>query len=126
MGQEIGVSTTRIKNADADPANWLTIYQNYQGRRYSRLTEIDRDNVGDLVLAFSVGLPGIAEGAQLQGTPLVDSGFMYVTNAWGAVIKIDVHDGQRGKILWIMDPGVNTAVSAVHAKTRRPAQRTPR
>jgi alcohol dehydrogenase (cytochrome c) len=114
-GQEIGVSTQRLINADRDPANWLTVHQNYQGHRYTRLTEINRETVGDLQLAFAVGLPGIAEGGQLQGTPLVDSGFMYVTNAWGAVIKIDVRDGKRGKILWVMDPGVDTAVAAIHA-----------
>jgi len=115
FGQEIGVSSTRIANADQEPANWLTVHQNYQGHRYSRLTEINRDTVGDLRLAFAVGIPGIADGGQLQGTPLVDSGFMYVTNAWGSVIKIDVRDGKRGKILWVMDPGVDVEVSAVHA-----------
>ena len=44
-----------------------------------------------------------------QATPLVNDGFMYVVDAWGAVYKIDVRDGKSGKMVWIMDPGVDKA-----------------
>ena len=40
-------------------------------------------------------------------TPLVDDGWMYVVDAFGAVYKIDVRDPAKAKIAWIMDPGVD-------------------
>jgi alcohol dehydrogenase (cytochrome c) len=36
---------------------------------------------------------------------LVDDGFMYMTDVWGVVYKIDVRTGTQGRILWKMDPG---------------------
>ena len=41
-----------------------------------------------------------------QVTPLVDDGWMYVVDGYGAVYKIDVRDPQKAKIAWIMDPGI--------------------
>ena len=42
-----------------------------------------------------------------QSTPLVDDGWMYVVDGYGAVYKIDVRDPQKAKIAWIMDPGIH-------------------
>ena len=38
-------------------------------------------------------------------TPLVEDGFMYVTDVWSVVYKIDVRSGTAGRIVWKMDPG---------------------
>jgi glucose dehydrogenase len=34
----------RIRNAAAEPGNWLTYSGNYSGHRHSGLTQITRDN----------------------------------------------------------------------------------
>ncbi len=36
---------------------------------------------------------------------MVEDGFMYVTDVWSVVYKIDVRSGTAGRILWKMDPG---------------------
>ncbi len=56
-------------------------------------------------LLFAVALGGSAGNEALEGTPLVDDGFMYISDHWGVVYKIDVRDGKAGRIVWKMDPG---------------------
>ena len=34
---------------------------------------------------------------------------MYVPDSWGTVYKIDVRDPKQGRIVWVMDPGINKA-----------------
>jgi alcohol dehydrogenase (cytochrome c) len=40
------VSFDRISNADKEPGNWLTYSRNYQGHRFSPLTEITAEGSG--------------------------------------------------------------------------------
>ncbi|WP_414474464.1 pyrroloquinoline quinone-dependent dehydrogenase [Microvirga sp. M2] len=90
------------------------VHKEYNSNRYSQLTEINKDNVKNLKVAFTTalgGVPGAGNNStgNLQGTPLVNNGFMYVVDGWGTVYKIDVRDGKKGRIVWVMDPGVNKA-----------------
>ena len=59
----------------------LTAFQNYSAHRYSRLSQINRDTVGGLKVAFTMSLAGtVLNGrteAQLEGYGLVDDGLMY-------------------------------------------------
>jgi alcohol dehydrogenase (cytochrome c) len=48
---------------------------------------------------------GTSANEYVEATPLVDDGFMYMTDVWGVVYKIDVRSGTQGRILWKMDPG---------------------
>ena len=41
----------------------------------------------------------------LQSTPLAEDGFLYITDQWGVLYKIDVRSGDIGRIVWRMDPG---------------------
>src|SRR5262249_9185030 len=66
---------------------------------------INKSNVKGLRLAFAVALGGTSGNENLTATPLVDDGFMYMTDAWGVVYKIDVRSGRQGDIVWKMDPG---------------------
>jgi alcohol dehydrogenase (cytochrome c) len=88
-----------------EPQNWLTNHHDYAAQRYSALGAINRTNVKGLRLAFAVALGGSSGSENLTATPLVDDGFMYMTDAWGAVYKIDVRSGRQGDIVWKMDPG---------------------
>ena len=46
---------------------------------------------------------GIWSHGGLEGTPIAENGFLYVTDGWGSVYKIDAHGG-RGVMVWKMDP----------------------
>ena len=59
-------------------------------------------------VAWTMQLGGVEGGGiwthgGLEGTPIVEDGFMYVTDGWGSVYKIDTHGG-KGTLLWKMDP----------------------
>ena len=63
---------------------------------------------------FSVALGGYESGGRykfgnLEGTPIVEDGMMYVTDGWGSVYGIDVSSGKKGAIKWKFDPGVDRA-----------------
>ena len=70
----------------------------------SPLDKINKSNVKGLKLAYAVALGGTAGNENLQATPLVEDGFMYIVDGWGMVYKIDVRSGDAGRIVWRMDP----------------------
>src|SRR5690606_26039052 len=73
------VTQERLNNADSEPQNWLTTFQNYQAHRYSRLDEINTENVSGLKVAFTLpittGLLG-RKNIDLESPPMVDDGIM--------------------------------------------------
>jgi alcohol dehydrogenase (cytochrome c) len=105
-----GVTQHRLENADKEPQNWITVYQNYSSHRFSRLDQINRNNVANLRPVFAVPISTAIDtggNAQLQGAPLVDNGMMFFEDGWGTMYKVDVAAGDRGVILWKADPGVS-------------------
>jgi alcohol dehydrogenase (cytochrome c) len=104
----------RAVAADKEAGNWLLHHKDYAGHRYSSLNQINTSNVKNLHVAFTVGLGGYENGGKyafgnLEGTPIVEDGFMYVTDGWGSVYKIDVTSGKQGQIVWRMNPGTDRA-----------------
>ena len=97
------VTYERLLNPE--PHNWLMNHHDFGSQRYSVLDKINKSNVKGLKLAFAVALGGASPNEYLEATPLVDDGFMYITDVWGVVYKIDVRSGTHGRILWKMDPG---------------------
>jgi len=97
------VTYERLRNPE--PHNWLMNHRDFGSQRFSPLTMINKSNVKNLKLAFAVPLSGKAGNEYVEATPLVDNGFMYITDVWGVVYKIDVRAGNQGKVLWKMDPG---------------------
>jgi alcohol dehydrogenase (cytochrome c) len=98
----------RLLNAGKEPQNWLHHHNDYTARRFSALDQINKDNVKNLKVAWTFALGGIEGGGiwphgGLEGTPVVEDGFMYVTDGWGTVYKLDLRDGP-GKLVWKMDP----------------------
>src|ERR1700686_153912 len=98
------VTPERLANADKEPQNWLMNHRTYDAQRFSPLARINKDNVKNLKLAYAVAIGGTAIGENLQATPLVEDGFMYIVDLWGIVYKIDVRSGGAGRIVWRMDP----------------------
>src|ERR1700743_3006844 len=102
------VTPQRLLNADKEPGNWLLHHKDFSATRFSSLNEINAGNVRNLKVAWTMQLGGVEGGGiwthgGLEGTPIVENGFMYVTDGWGSVYKIDAHGG-KGTLLWKMDP----------------------
>ena len=101
----MAADVTPQRLASPEPGNWLTNHRTYDAQRFAPLAQINKTNVRNLKLAYAVAIGGSAPGENLQATPLVDDGYIYVVDAWGVVYKIDGRDGQTGRIVWRMDPG---------------------
>jgi PQQ-dependent dehydrogenase (methanol/ethanol family) len=85
-----GLSFDRIRNASAEPRNWLTYWGDYQGRHFSGLNQIDLVNVKQLQARWSVPMPG---DSNLEVTPLVVDGVMYTSGQPGQVFAFDAKSG---------------------------------
>jgi len=84
---------TEAMMQDPDPADWLMINRTYDQQRFSPLDEINRDNVGQLGLAWSRGLP---PGTQ-ETVPIVYDGVMYLAQPGAGVLAVDATNGDE---LW--------------------------
>ena len=106
----ITVSKDRLINAQNEPQNWLLMNGDYGSQRYSKLTQVNRDNVKNLRLVWALALGGMQDsgqnGPENEVNPLIDNGFMYTTDGWGTVYKIDARQPDKGEFVWITDPGV--------------------
>jgi len=98
------VTPERLVNADKEPHNWLMNHRTYDGQRFSPLARINKDNVKNLKLAYAVPLGGGAGNEFTNATPLAEDGFLYVTDSWNVLYKIDARSGDLGRIVWRMDP----------------------
>src|SRR5262245_23630569 len=103
------VTPDRLANPVKEPQNWLMNHRTYDAQRYSPLARITKDNVKNLKLAYAVPIGGTAINENLQATPLVEDGAMYIVDQWGIVYKIDVRSGDTGRLVWGMDPGQEKA-----------------
>jgi alcohol dehydrogenase (cytochrome c) len=99
------VTPDRLVNADREPQNWLMNHRTYDAQRYSPLDKINKDNVKNLKLAYAVAIGGTSANENLEATPLAEDGFLYITDQWGVLYKIDGRSGKAGPIMWRMDPG---------------------
>ena len=112
--QAADMTHERALNVSKEPHNWLLHHGNYEGWRFSQLKQINTENVKNLRVAFTVALGGYESGGRykhgnLQATPIVEDGMMYVTDGWGSVYAIDVAGGKKGLIKWKFDPGTDRA-----------------
>jgi len=98
------ITNDRLVNADKEPHNWLMNHRTYDGQRFSPLARINRDNVKGLKLSYAVPLGGGAGNEWNEATALAEDGFLYITDSWGVLYKIDARSGDVGRIVWRMDP----------------------
>jgi PQQ-dependent dehydrogenase (methanol/ethanol family) len=95
-----GLSFTRLRNAQAEPQNWLTYWGNYQGHHFSSLAQITPVNVKELQAQWSVQMP---PGPQLEATPLVVDGTMYITYTTASSAGVYAIDAKSGLQIWKYD-----------------------
>src|SRR6202163_2805163 len=107
---KLTVNKDRLLNAQNEPQNWLMMNGDYSSTRYSKLTQINRENVKRTRLVWALALGGMQDvgqnGPESEVNPLIDNGFMYTTDGWGTIYKIDVRNPNKGEFVWICDPGV--------------------
>ena len=85
------VSYERLLQAGREPENWLTYSGSYSSQRYSELTSIDRNNVGNLKLKWVFQMKTTE---YVETTPLVVDGIMYLTEPPNNVHAIDTRTGR--------------------------------
>src|SRR6516162_6495483 len=98
------VTPERLLNPDKEPQNWLMNHRSYDGQRFSPLATINKGNVKGLKLAYAVALGGGAGNESNEATALAEDGFLYITDSWGVLYKIDATSGDAGRIVWRMEP----------------------
>lgn len=87
---------TEEEMLNPDPADWLMINRTYDEQRYSPLDQINRENVGDMRMAWSRGLP---RGAQ-ETTPIVHDGIMYLVQPGAGILAINAATGDQVWEYW--------------------------
>ncbi len=87
-----GVSYARLRNADAEPHNWMMYWGNFAGTHFSNLSQITPANVRTLQAQWSIQLLG---DQALQTTPLVIDGVMYTSGPPGQVYALDARTGRQ-------------------------------
>ncbi len=90
------------------PGQWLHNGGDRAASKYSPLDQINRDNVGDLEIAWrwetaDAALKGTVRGlpGQLKTTPLMIDGTLYATTAFSQLAAIDAGTGVTK---WVYDP----------------------
>ncbi|MDX1984751.1 MAG: PQQ-dependent dehydrogenase, methanol/ethanol family [Bryobacteraceae bacterium] len=92
--QGLPVPYDRLLKADREPGNWLMYSSTYNGWRYSRLDQINAENVHRLRVKW------LFQGRhqeKFETTPLVVDGVMYLTRPENDVYAIDAG---TGRTLW--------------------------
>jgi alcohol dehydrogenase (cytochrome c) len=89
----------RILNSANEPGSWLTYSGSYNSEQYSPLKQINRKNVSQLKVSW-IYQPS-KPVANLEASPIVVDGVMYITEPPSTVTALDVRTGLR---LWSWSP----------------------
>jgi len=93
-------ATMRAADAPAHVGDWQSHGRTWGEQRFSPLTQINADNVGQLGLAW---FDDLETYRGVQGTPLVVDGVLYNESIYNIVTA---YDGKTGRKLWTYDPKV--------------------
>lgn len=94
-----GVSYEQLLHADSTPQDWLMYGGNYQSQRFSRLTQINRENVHSLKPAWIYQPNHPLQ--PFESSPVVVNGIMYVTEPLSTVTALDARLGTK---IWSWSP----------------------
>ena len=84
--------------ANPAPGEWPSDGRDYTAQRYSPLTEVNQQNVGQLGLAWYADLDTYRG---VEATPVYADGVLYNTLAWNITTA---YDARTGRVLWTYDP----------------------
>lgn len=80
--------------------NWATTGGNFHETRFSQLSGINRENIGELGFAWDYDTLTLRG---MEATPVVLDGVMYFSGTWGQVYALNAATGDE---LWHFDPEV--------------------
>ncbi len=101
-------ASSELEKLEKDPNQWVMWGGNYNGQRYSKLDQINRDNVKNLQVAWTFST-GVLRGH--EGGPLVLGDTMYVHSAFpNKVFAINLDDKT---IKWTYEPVQDASVIPV-------------
>jgi quinohemoprotein ethanol dehydrogenase len=87
--------------AASGAGDWLAVGRTYDEQRFSPLTKISNQNVGELGLAWYHEFD--TDRGQ-EATPVIVDGVMYTTTAWS---KVFAFNAKTGELKWSFDPKVD-------------------
>ncbi len=93
---------------------WIAYGRDVQGTRYLPASEIIRDNVHRLAVAWTYRTgetdPRFAtrKPTSFQATPIVVDGVMYLSTPLGRVVALDPASGDE---LWVFDPNIRRDIT---------------
>lgn len=93
LAQEAFTPVTDEMLANPNPEDWIHWRGNQQHWGYSQLDQITTDNVDNLTLAWSRSL----SSGDMEGTPLVYNGVLYMPQAKSV---ITAYDATNGDVIW--------------------------
>jgi alcohol dehydrogenase (cytochrome c) len=93
------ISYQQLIHADSTPQDWLMYGGNYQSQRFSRLTQINRENVHGLKPAWMYQPDHPLQ--PIETSPVVVSGIMYLTEPLSTVTALDARLGTK---IWTWTP----------------------
>ena len=98
--------------ATASVDDWPFYGHDARGTRYSPLTQINRENVATLKIAWTFHVGDISDGSGgkkrsgLETTPILVDGTLYLTSGFNRVFALDP---ETGKQRWVYDPMIDIA-----------------
>ena len=91
------VTWERLVNAESEPENWMMYSGTLNSQRYSRLNQINTDNVTELEMKWSYQIPVIDRA---ETVPTVVDGVMFITEAPSNLTAVDA---RTGRVYWRYD-----------------------
>lgn len=85
----------------ADHRTWSAATGGPDGQRYSALTQMNRENVRNLELAWKFDTGDEFPGSEMQCNPIIVDGVLYATTPKLRVIALEAATGRRR---WVFDP----------------------
>src|SRR5579862_8229953 len=96
--------------AQTKDVGWPNYGNDAGGARYSEARQIDRNNVGQLKVAWTFRTGALDETRDLnekatfETTPILVDGRLYLSTPWGQVFALDPATGKK---IWEFDPKID-------------------
>jgi quinoprotein glucose dehydrogenase len=110
LSSAVAAQVSILEPANRPVEDWPNYGGDPGGSRYSRLTEINKSNVGELKVAWEYHTRDISDGSDgrrksaFETTPIVADGTMYFSTPFNRVIALDPETGSEK---WSFDPHVD-------------------
>ncbi len=99
-GSQVAFANPDLQKIIDDPNQWAIQTGDYANQRYSKLDQINKDNVGKMQVAWTFST-GVLRGH--EGSPLVIGDMMYVHSPFpNTVFALDL--SKEGQIVWKYEP----------------------